>query len=874
LTAGNTTPELKVWKFDQTGNITLPQGGIVYETTIPGGALTGNTIALKPQGGTNPDQQLLVYPTALGADANHLHLTTGNLYNTELFLGNDDLYVKLANTGDIVINSNDGVGNSAQWTFSPDSNLTLPGGSQIVDTPTGVLISGAGQTAVNRFYTKISNTLYQTVDVGITYNIIDQAGIWSLDVVGEDNPRYTSVDLITWADAGGGLPAPSGTIISGLANITVNGNTWTFGSNGNLTLPANGYLRVTSGIVGTGASPAPSLSGFGSVSALNLSATGNVTGNNLSTSGNVSTGNLNLPYGATVSITESTTTSGALVFDGTTSYLTVPSSANYAMGTTWTIEFWINADSASTGLLQRIIMQEQDVVALSYIAVSLSDGNLNVLCTQNNSVDYPEPTPGVWTHVAIVNDNSSSQFLDVYYNGVLQTNPTGFGGPANYQSSNAITVGRFPGSNFQYFPGSLADIRITSGIAVYTGAFTVPTSVLTVTQPAGTNIAAIPTTASVVLLLGMLSSATAFDDSSSYNITVTNSGSTFTTSGPGLIGGIGAGVVLKSSAASGTVYNWTFDTAGNLTLPGNTFAVNYANGTPVTFSGSDYGNANVANFLGAFGSNAISTSGNISTGNVFLPQGAVLQDGNTTVLTGNFTANSTNGAVTMYQNGDINISANALLSMGIGATGYIEITTAGIAIEGNITATANTGNFNISGFDSISANTVSTTGNVAGNYFIGNVVATNVSATGNITSGNLISNQDVFATGVLTLAQTLVSNTAVTMRLVADGDNGYIQVGNGVGGSTGNIAFAPYFDGTGTVVINTGSGNVTAGNVVVGKLLVTTPAPLANLTATAGARAFASDANLVAAGNFGAQVSGGAGNTVPVWSDGGNWYIG
>jgi hypothetical protein len=28
-------------------------------------------------------------------------------------------------------------------------------------------------------------------------------------------------------------------------------------------------------------------------------------------------------------------------------------------------------------------------------------------------------------------------------------------------------------------------------------------------------------------------------------------------------------------------YNWTFDNTGNLTLPGNTFAVNYANNTPV-----------------------------------------------------------------------------------------------------------------------------------------------------------------------------------------------------------------------------------------------------------------------------------------------------
>jgi hypothetical protein len=56
--------------------------------------------------------------------------------------------------------------------------------------------------------------------------------------------------------------------------------------------------------------------------------------------------------------------------------------------------------------------------------------------------------------------------------------------------------------------------------------------------------------------------------------------------------------------------------------------------------------------------------------------------------------------------------------------------------------------------------------------------------------------------------------------------------------------------------------------------IVTPPVPLANLTPIAGARAFVSDANLAAAGNFGANISGGASNTVPVWSDGSNWYIG
>jgi hypothetical protein len=56
--------------------------------------------------------------------------------------------------------------------------------------------------------------------------------------------------------------------------------------------------------------------------------------------------------------------------------------------------------------------------------------------------------------------------------------------------------------------------------------------------------------------------------------------------------------------------------------------------------------------------------------------------------------------------------------------------------------------------------------------------------------------------------------------------------------------------------------------------VINTPVALANLTAVSGARAFVNNANLVAADNFGAQISGGGSNTVPVWSDGANWYIG
>jgi hypothetical protein len=122
---------------------------------------------------------------------------------------------------------------------------------------------------------------------------------------------------------------------------------------------------------------------------------------------------------------------------------------------------------------------------------------------------------------------------------------------------------------------------------------------------------------------------------------------------------------------------------------------------------------------------------------------------------------------------------------------------------------------------------------------------------------------------------------------------------NGSITATGNVA-APYFIGDGSQLTNlpagnyananvadylpTYTGNLTAGNINVLDNLaansvnvthfVTAPVALNTLTAVAGARAFVNDSELVADGNFGAQIAGGGADTVPVWSDGTNWYIG
>jgi hypothetical protein len=179
------------WTFDTAGNLTLPLNSVVYETNIPDGALSGSAIALKPIGGTSNNQQLLIYPTA--ADGDHVHLTSGNLYATELFLGSDNLYVKLANTGNVVINSNDGNSNTAMWTFDTAGNLTAPG---VVDA-TG--FTGDGSTLSN-VATKVAgswslasgnNTVSISVPLNGTYSI------WVNGNIPNGIVTYTATAVVT-----------------------------------------------------------------------------------------------------------------------------------------------------------------------------------------------------------------------------------------------------------------------------------------------------------------------------------------------------------------------------------------------------------------------------------------------------------------------------------------------------------------------------------------------------------------------------------------------------------------------------------------------------------------------------------------------------
>ena len=192
---------------------------------------------------------------------------------------------------------------------------------------------------------------------------------------------------------------------------------------------------------------------------------------------------------------------------------------------------------------------------------------------------------------------------------------------------------------------------------------------------------------------------------------------------------------VANALVAGTVYTpaqpviTSVGTLTSLSVSGNiatggilTNGYYYANGVPVTFGGgSSYGDSNVTTLLAGFGSNTISTSGNITAGNLTIT-GTETDTGNITggnILTGGVvsaTGRVTAGAVT-YANTD-GTTGQVLTTYGNGIT-YFSTVSGGSGSPGG----ANTQlQFN------------------DGGAFAGNVAMTFDKTSGNITLGNIVYN--------------------------------------------------------------------------------------------------------------------------------------
>jgi hypothetical protein len=328
---------------------------------------------------------------------------------------------------------------------------------------------------------------------------------------------------------------------------------------------------------------------------------------------------------------------------------------------------------------------------------------------------------------------------------------------------------------------------------------------------------------------------------------------------------------LSSLAVSGNV------SAGNADL-GNAASANYFVGNGFFLTDLNLGNATVSN------ANYAAFAGNITTASqpniTSLGTLTVLDvDGN--IVAANVTANT--GVFTGNGSGLTNLAGanvtgqvgNALVAGTVYTNAQPNITSVGtltgLNVNGNITAaniTANTGVFTGNG-SGLSA--------LAGSNVIGSVAnATFSISAGNAnTAGTVTTNAQPNITSVGTLTSLAVTGNASAGNLSTGGVlsvTGNANVGN-IGANTGvfssDITAANIYANTGTI-----GSNVVIADTLVRTIVVTFATLPAAATAGAGSRAFISDGNIAATGNFAAQVQGGGANNVPVYSDGSNWLIG
>jgi hypothetical protein len=172
-------------------------------------------------------------------------------------------------------------------------------------------------------------------------------------------------------------------------------------------------------------------------------------------------------------------------------------------------------------------------------------------------------------------------------------------------------------------------------------------------------------------------------------------------------------------SATGNVRGGNINTVGLITATGN-ITGNYilGNGSLLTGIAASYGNANVTTFLGVYGSNNISTSGNITAGNLI---GNYVVTNSVTGTLSNVTLIASTKTWTFDYNGNLTVptAGNILLSNSIStisSAGNI----AGNYIFGNgsqLTGLPATyGNANVATYlAAFGSNNISTTGNITGN---------------------------------------------------------------------------------------------------------------------------------------------------------------
>ena len=181
----------------------------------------------------------------------------------------------------------------------------------------------------------------------------------------------------------------------------------------------------------------------------------------------------------TASITSGTGHAGganALYLDGSTQYLTTPTSAGMTMvGNTFTMEGWFKSDTGAGGVIRPLMNNGDGTSGGFKIEITAGDvlkayvycGATAIAITGATNV-----TVNAYHHFAL--NKASGDVFRLYLDGVEQGTSVTQGG--SITAASATQIG-YDGTNF--FKGYLDDIRVLKGLSIYDAAFTPPAYNLT-----------------------------------------------------------------------------------------------------------------------------------------------------------------------------------------------------------------------------------------------------------------------------------------------------------------------------------------------------------------------------------------------------------
>ena len=351
------------------------------------------------------------------------------------------------------------------------------------------------------------------------------------------------------------------------------------------------------------------------------------------------------------------------------------------------------------------------------------------------------------------------------------------------------------------------------------------------------------------------------------NVTGTVANATFATSEGTATSATTAGTVTTAAQPNITSVGTltSLSSSGNISATGNiTGSYFFGNGSQLTGLPATYANANVVSLLANFGSNSISTTGNITSGNS-LTSGIVSATGNVqggNILSSTFQAVNSGGGTLKNASGASQLQwgggggnnvtievatnitpANAAVAISPTGTGTVAIAPVGGGainnmIIGNVTpaavnATTVSATGNVTGGNVNTGGQVSATGNISGSFFIGNgsqLTGIATSSYGNANVANFLANygsNTLTTTGNVTGGNVVASILLTGPQIITTGVSGNISgvdyiIANYFSGNGSLLSSVNAANVTGTFSTITATGNITGGNINTGGIVSST----------------------------------------------------